>query len=164
MRKNAVGDEEQLHGDEESLKKRCLWACIRFHIIPYPTSIWKKLQSRRIRLQTWRIRFQATFFRFCAVVNVHGLMPLTCSWSPMEAMVALGLRKRPQRMEHEGIPLRFPGTRGAWEGYSFSSDADLIAEQHIWTAVNPYARNEAFNCCNGDIFKWKHLWKVLDEQ
>ncbi|KAG2409881.1 3-oxo-Delta(4,5)-steroid 5-beta-reductase [Vigna angularis] len=63
--------------------------------------------------------------------------------------------------KHEGIPLRFPGTR---EGYSFSSYADLIAEQHIWAAIDPYARNEAFNCSNGDIFKWKHLWKVLVEQ
>ncbi|ESR45761.1 hypothetical protein CICLE_v100016292mg, partial [Citrus x clementina] len=23
---------------------------------------------------------------------------------------------------------------------------------------------EAFNCTNGDVFKWKHLWKVLAEQ
>ncbi|KAG5018410.1 hypothetical protein JHK87_014265 [Glycine soja] len=66
--------------------------------------------------------------------------------------------------KHEGVPLRFPGTRGAWESYSCASDADLIAEQHIWAAVDPYARNEAFNCSNGDVFRWKHLWKVLAEQ
>lgn len=66
--------------------------------------------------------------------------------------------------KHEGVPLRFPGTKGAWEGYSCASDADLIAEQHIWAAVDSYARNEAFNISNGDVFKWKHLWKVLAEQ
>ncbi|KAJ1385459.1 hypothetical protein SESBI_41641 [Sesbania bispinosa] len=66
--------------------------------------------------------------------------------------------------KHEGVPLRFPGTKGAWESYSAASDADLIAEQHIWAAVDPYARNEAFNCSNGDVFRWKHLWKVLAEQ
>ncbi|XP_054818729.1 3-oxo-Delta(4,5)-steroid 5-beta-reductase-like [Prosopis cineraria] len=66
--------------------------------------------------------------------------------------------------KHEGIPLKFPGTKAAWECYSVASDADLIAEQHIWAAVEPYARNEAFNCNNGDVFKWKHLWKVLAEQ
>ncbi|KAG2409002.1 3-oxo-Delta(4,5)-steroid 5-beta-reductase [Vigna angularis] len=66
--------------------------------------------------------------------------------------------------KQEGIPLRFPSTRGAWEGYSFSFDADLIVEQHIWAVVDPYVRNEAFNYSNGDIFKWKHLWKVLAEQ
>ncbi|KAI4316640.1 hypothetical protein L6164_024601 [Bauhinia variegata] len=66
--------------------------------------------------------------------------------------------------KHEGLPLKFPGTKAAWECYSVASDADLIAEQHIWAAVDPYARNEAFNINNGDVFKWKHLWKVLAEQ
>ncbi|KAH9686773.1 3-oxo-Delta(4,5)-steroid 5-beta-reductase [Citrus sinensis] len=41
---------------------------------------------------------------------------------------------------------------------------DLIAEQQIWAAVDPNARNEAFNCTNGDVLKWKHLRKVLAEQ
>jgi nucleoside-diphosphate-sugar epimerase len=66
--------------------------------------------------------------------------------------------------KHEGVPLRFPGTKGAWENYYMVSDADLIAEQHIWAAVDPYAKNEAFNCSNGDVFRWKQLWKVLAEQ
>lgn len=66
--------------------------------------------------------------------------------------------------KHEGVPLKFPGSKAAWECYSAASDADLIAEQHIWAAVDPYARNEAFNCSNGDVFKWKHMWKVLAEQ
>ncbi|KAK2660171.1 hypothetical protein Ddye_006704 [Dipteronia dyeriana] len=67
--------------------------------------------------------------------------------------------------KHEGLSLKFPGTKGAWECYSIASDADLIAEQRIWAAVDPYARNEAFDCVNGDVFKkWKHLWKVLAEQ
>lgn len=66
--------------------------------------------------------------------------------------------------KHEGVPLRFPGTKEAWECYSDASDADLIAEHQIWAAVDPYAKNEAFNCSNGDVFKWKHFWKVLGEQ
>jgi Delta4-3-oxosteroid 5beta-reductase len=66
--------------------------------------------------------------------------------------------------KHEGLPLRFPGSKGAWECYSSASDANLIAEQHIWGAVDPNAKNEAFNCTNGDVFKWKHLWKVLAER
>ncbi|KAF2312225.1 hypothetical protein GH714_028613 [Hevea brasiliensis] len=45
-----------------------------------------------------------------------------------------------------------------------ASDADLIAEHQIWAAVDPNAKNEAFNCSNGDVFKWKHLWNVLAEQ
>ncbi|XP_061369996.1 3-oxo-Delta(4,5)-steroid 5-beta-reductase-like [Gastrolobium bilobum] len=67
--------------------------------------------------------------------------------------------------KHEGVPLRFPGTnKAAWERYSMASDADLIVEQHIWGAMEPNAKNEAFNCSNGDVYKWKHLWKVLAEQ
>ncbi|KAJ4966786.1 hypothetical protein NE237_018635 [Protea cynaroides] len=66
--------------------------------------------------------------------------------------------------KHEGQPLRFPGTQAAWNSFIDVSDADLIAEQHIWASVDPYAKNEAFNCVNGDVFKWKHLWKVLAEQ
>ncbi|KAL5542470.1 hypothetical protein UlMin_010180 [Ulmus minor] len=66
--------------------------------------------------------------------------------------------------KHEGQPLKFPGTKAAWEVYVVASDAELIAEQQIWAAVDPYAKNEAFNCNNGDVFKWKHFWKILAEQ
>ncbi|KAL2974109.1 hypothetical protein AAZX31_14G084600 [Glycine max] len=66
--------------------------------------------------------------------------------------------------KHEGVPLWFPGTKAVWECYNTASDADLIAEQHIWGAVDPRAKNEAFNCSNGDVFKWKHVWKVLAER
>ncbi|KAF8738586.1 hypothetical protein HU200_013959 [Digitaria exilis] len=61
----------------------------------------------------------------------------------------------------EGVALRWPGSQGAWEGYSMASDADLVAEQHIWAAVDPMAKNEAFNCSNGDIFRWEQLWPIL---
>ncbi|KAE8657061.1 3-oxo-Delta(4,5)-steroid 5-beta-reductase [Hibiscus syriacus] len=66
--------------------------------------------------------------------------------------------------KHEGKPLLFPGSKAAWNCYSEASDADLIAEQQIWAVVDPYAKNEAFNVSNGDVFKWKHLWTVFAEQ
>ncbi|KAH0977872.1 hypothetical protein GBA52_027591 [Prunus armeniaca] len=66
--------------------------------------------------------------------------------------------------KHVGKKLRFSGSRGAWNGYWDASDADLIAEHEIWAVVDPYAKNEAFNCSNGDVYKWKHLWRVLAEQ
>ncbi|KAL7156916.1 hypothetical protein ABFS83_02G041100 [Erythranthe nasuta] len=65
--------------------------------------------------------------------------------------------------KHEGVPLKFPGSKIAWEGYSDCSDADLIAEHQIWAAVDRFAKNEAFNVSNGDVFKWKHFWKALAE-
>ncbi|XP_065872602.1 3-oxo-Delta(4,5)-steroid 5-beta-reductase-like [Euphorbia lathyris] len=66
--------------------------------------------------------------------------------------------------KHQGLPLIFPGNHAAWEGYWFVSDADLIAEQQIWAGIDPNGKNEAFNCSNGDVFRWKHLWKVLADE
>lgn len=66
--------------------------------------------------------------------------------------------------KHEGELLRFPGSRAAWEGYWDASDAELVAEHQIWAAVDAHAKNEAFNCSNGDVFSWKQLWKVLAQQ
>lgn len=63
----------------------------------------------------------------------------------------------------EGTKLRFPGSRVAWSGFCDASDADLIAEHQIWASVDPFAKNEAFNCTNGDVFKWKQLWPMLAE-
>ncbi|KAF6171805.1 hypothetical protein GIB67_007326 [Kingdonia uniflora] len=39
------------------------------------------------------------------------------------------------------------GMRGnlAWEGYLDASDTDLIVEHQIWSSVDPYAKNEAYN-------------------
>ncbi|KAH7652458.1 Delta(4)-3-oxosteroid 5-beta-reductase protein [Dioscorea alata] len=49
--------------------------------------------------------------------------------------------------KHEGSLLRWPGSRMTWEGF-----------------IDPFAKNEAFNCSNGDVFKWKQLWRILAEQ
>ncbi|CAN8307732.1 unnamed protein product [Cochlearia groenlandica] len=66
--------------------------------------------------------------------------------------------------KREGAKLVFPGSKEAWEGFTAASDADLVAEQLIWAAVDPYAKNEAFICNKGDIFSLKRLWKILAEQ
>ncbi|XP_015879642.3 (S)-8-oxocitronellyl enol synthase ISY1 [Ziziphus jujuba] len=66
--------------------------------------------------------------------------------------------------KHQGQALKFPGSQAAWDGFCDASDADLIAEHEIWAAVDPFAKNQAFNCSNGDVFKWKHLWEVLAEK
>ncbi|CAN6294632.1 unnamed protein product [Urochloa humidicola] len=64
----------------------------------------------------------------------------------------------------EGTPLRWPGSLGGWEGFITPSDADLVAEHHIWAGVDAMARNEAFNCSNGDVCTWKKLWPILAER
>ncbi|KAI5314786.1 hypothetical protein L3X38_043962 [Prunus dulcis] len=42
--------------------------------------------------------------------------------------------------------------------------ASLAAKNPTIFPNDPYAKNEAFNCSNGDVYKWKHLWRVLAEQ
>ena len=98
---------------------------------------------------TWSVHRPGVIFGFSpySVMNVIGTL---CVYAAI--------------CKHEGLPLLFPGTQEAWNGYWDASDADLVAEHQIWAAVDPFAKNEAFNCSNGDVFKWKHLWEVLAEQ
>ncbi|XP_012445317.1 3-oxo-Delta(4,5)-steroid 5-beta-reductase [Gossypium raimondii] len=98
---------------------------------------------------TWSVHRPAVIFGF----SPYSLMNLIGSLCVYAAIC-----------KHEGKPLHFPGSKATWNCYFEASDADLIAEQHIWAAVDPYAENEAFNVANGDVFKWKHLWSVLAEQ
>ncbi|MCF0052122.1 SDR family oxidoreductase [Dyadobacter sp. LJ53] len=60
-----------------------------------------------------------------------------------------------------GRPFRFPGSAAQWEGISDVTDAQILAEQMIWVAVTDAAHNEAFNIANGDVFRWKWLWKQI---
>lgn len=98
---------------------------------------------------TWSVHRPSVIFGFSpySLMNIVGSL---CAYAAI--------------CKHEGLPLRFPGNRATWEGFWDASDADLVAEQEIWAAVDPLAKNEAFNCSNGDVFKWKHLWEVLAEQ
>ncbi|CAK9182856.1 unnamed protein product [Ilex paraguariensis] len=98
---------------------------------------------------TWSVHRPAVIFGFSpySMLNIVGIL---CVYAAI--------------CKHENAPLKFPGTKAAWNCYSVASDAELIAEQQIWAAVDPYAKNEGWNCSNGDLFKWKHLWKVLAEQ
>ncbi|KAK1414541.1 hypothetical protein QVD17_30287 [Tagetes erecta] len=98
---------------------------------------------------TWSVHRPGTIFGF-SPYSMMNLIGALCVYATI--------------CKHEGVALKFPGSKEAWDGYSDCSDADLIAEQHIWAAVDPYAKNEAFNISNGDVFKWRQFWKVLCEQ
>ncbi|KAL8097249.1 (S)-8-oxocitronellyl enol synthase ISY1-like [Apium graveolens] len=97
---------------------------------------------------TWSVHRPGTIFGF----SPYSMMNIICNLCVYASIC-----------KHEGAVLRFPGTKEAWSSYSGASDADLIAEQEIWAALDINAKNEAFNCSNGDVFKWKHFWKVLAE-
>lgn len=62
-----------------------------------------------------------------------------------------------------GRPFQFPGSAEQWNGLSDVTDAKLLAEHMIWAATTETAHNEAFNVANGDLFRWKWLWKQIAE-
>nr|GEZ34888.1 iridoid synthase-like [Tanacetum cinerariifolium] len=57
--------------------------------------------------------------------------------------------------------IMYAGNKYSWEHFWDMSDARVLAEQQIWASVTDKAKNQAFNCTNGDVFTWKMLWKVL---
>ncbi len=60
-----------------------------------------------------------------------------------------------------GRPFRFPGSPTAYNGLNDITDARLLAKQIVWASTEPNAHNEAFNAANGDVFRWKQLWKTI---
>ncbi|MBT2209294.1 SDR family oxidoreductase [Actinomadura sp. NEAU-AAG7] len=57
-----------------------------------------------------------------------------------------------------GVPLRFPGSAGAWTALHQATDADLLAAAAEWALTGEGAAGEIFNVTNGDLFRWQHLW------
>ncbi|WP_218019824.1 SDR family oxidoreductase [Rhodococcoides yunnanense] len=57
-----------------------------------------------------------------------------------------------------GVPLRFPGARGAYSSLLEMTDAGLLAEATVWAATTPECAGQAFNINNGDLFRWETMW------
>ncbi len=64
-----------------------------------------------------------------------------------------------------GLPLRFPGKRGAYEAVYQVTDSMLLAKSMEWCALNAHgtAANEVFNITNTDFFRWKNVWPKFAE-
>lgn len=60
-----------------------------------------------------------------------------------------------------GLPLRFPGSEGAYRALQHFADARQVAAAATWAAREPRAANQAFNVANGDPTRWQHLWPSL---
>lgn len=60
-----------------------------------------------------------------------------------------------------GRKFQWPGSEAQWRGISDVTDARVLADQLVWAATTPAARNEAFNITNGDVFRWSWLWPRL---
>jgi nucleoside-diphosphate-sugar epimerase len=63
-----------------------------------------------------------------------------------------------------GRPFTFPGSPQQHDGITDLTDARLLAEQLEWAATTPAAANEAFNTANGDVFRWRKLWRTIGEE
>ncbi|WP_426321703.1 SDR family oxidoreductase [Microbacterium sp. E-13] len=63
----------------------------------------------------------------------------------------------------EGVPLRFPGSWGAWRALHQATDARILARAVEWAFTAPTAKNDIFNVTNGDHFRWCHLWPAIAE-
>ncbi|MGH1516887.1 SDR family oxidoreductase [Chryseobacterium sp. JK1] len=55
----------------------------------------------------------------------------------------------------------WPGSEAQWNGVSDVTDAKVLAQQLVWASTTESAKNQAFNITNGDVFRWKWLWKRL---
>lgn len=64
-----------------------------------------------------------------------------------------------------GLPLRFPGKRGAYEAVYQVTDSAILARAMEWCALNAEgaAANQVFNVTNTDFFRWKNVWPKFAE-
>ncbi|MEQ1943846.1 SDR family oxidoreductase [Mesorhizobium sp. VNQ89] len=60
-----------------------------------------------------------------------------------------------------GRPFAFTGVQEQWDMLTEISDARLIARQAAWAATTPQAANRPYNTGNGDVFRYKRMWKTI---
>ena len=79
--------------------------------------------------------------------------------NPMNLVLGVGIYAAVcKEME---LPLRFPGSTGAYEAIHQIADAQQIGAAASWAATSTAAANEAFNVANGDAARWFNTWPVL---
>lgn len=79
--------------------------------------------------------------------------------SPMSHLLGLCLYAAISR--ELGLPLRFPGTKGAFEAMYQFTEAGLLARAMVWAGTESRCANEAFNMTNGEVERWCNLWPRL---
>jgi len=57
-----------------------------------------------------------------------------------------------------GRKFKFPGSAAQWNGLSDMTDAHILGKQLVWASTNDFAKNNAYNIVNGDIFRWNWMW------
>jgi nucleoside-diphosphate-sugar epimerase len=62
-----------------------------------------------------------------------------------------------------GRPFVFPGSPQQYEAVTDVTDSRILASQLEWAAMSPVAANQALNIVNGDVFRWRRMWRVVAE-
>jgi nucleoside-diphosphate-sugar epimerase len=57
-----------------------------------------------------------------------------------------------------GRKFKFPGSAAQWNGLSDMTDARVLGKQLVWASTHDFAKNNAYNIVNGDIFRWNWMW------
>jgi len=65
--------------------------------------------------------------------------------------------------QESAVPLRFPGSVETYRGVLAQlTDARWLARASIWAALDPAARNQAFNLV-GEPFRWERIWNKVGD-
>lgn len=81
--------------------------------------------------------------------------------NPMNLLLVIGVYAAISR--ELGLPLRFPGTRAAYDALYQTTDAELLARATVWAGSAETAQDQVFNVTNGDQFRWSSLWPRFAE-
>ena len=57
-----------------------------------------------------------------------------------------------------GRKFKFPGSAAQWNGLSDMTDARILGKQLVWASTHDFAKNDAYNLVNGDMFRWNWMW------
>ena len=81
--------------------------------------------------------------------------------NPMNLLLVIGVYAAIS--QELGLPLRFPGTRAAYDVLYQTTDAELLARASVWAGSADTAANQVFNVTNGDQFRWSQLFPRFAE-
>ncbi|MGP3732172.1 SDR family oxidoreductase [Streptomyces sp. GDS52] len=81
--------------------------------------------------------------------------------NPMNLLLVIGVYAA--ICKELGLPMRFPGTRAAYDVLYQTTDAELLARATVWAGSADSAAGQVFNVTNGDQFRWSGLWPRFAE-
>jgi len=105
--------------------------------------------------EMWLRRFQQGADWHWTVLRPHTVCGFAVG-NPMNLMMVLSVYAAISKAF--GLPLRFPGTPGAYNAVYQLTDSTLLAKAMVHCADDSRARGEVFNVTNGDFFRWCNVW------